>query len=66
MRLKAIRDGIQDYEYAQILKNLGQSTFLNSIVQPIATSWSNWSHDPGALEAARLQLGQQLHQLSPR
>jgi hypothetical protein len=66
IRLKAIRDGIQDYEYAQILKNLGQSTFLNSIVQPIATSWSNWSHDPSALEAARLQLGQQLHQLSPR
>src|ERR1700730_8901208 len=66
IRLQAIRDGIQSYEYAQILKNLGQSTFLNSIVQPIATSWSNWSHDPSALEAARLQLGQQLHQLSPR
>ena len=65
IRLKAIRDGIQDYEYAQILKSLGQSTFTNSVVQPIATSWTNWTHDPIALEAARLQLGQQLHQLSP-
>ncbi len=65
IRLKAIRDGIQDYEYAQILKNLGQAAFVNSVIQPIATSWSNWTHDPNALEGARLQLGQQLHQLSP-
>jgi hypothetical protein len=65
IRLKAIRDGIQDYEYAQILKNLGQVPFLNSIIVPIATSWTNWSHDPTALENARQQLGQQLHLLAP-
>jgi Domain of unknown function (DUF4091) len=65
IRLKAIRDGIQDYEYAQILNNLGQVAFVNSTIQPIATSWSNWNHNPNTLEAARLQLGQQLHQLSP-
>jgi hypothetical protein len=65
IRLRAIRDGIQDYEYAQILKNLGQVAFVNSILRPIATSWTNWSHDPNALESARLQLGQRLNQLSP-
>jgi hypothetical protein len=65
IRLKAIRDGIQDYEYAQILISLGQSAFTNSVVQPIATSWTNWTHDPNALEAARQQLGRQLDQLSP-
>jgi hypothetical protein len=65
IRLKAIRDGIQDYEYAKILKSLGQGTFVNSVLQPIAASWSNWSQDPNALEGARLQLGQKLHQLSP-
>jgi hypothetical protein len=65
IRLKAIRDGIQDYEYAQILKNLGQVNFLNPIVLPIATSWTNWTHDPNALENARLQLGKQLHLLHP-
>jgi hypothetical protein len=66
IRLKAIRDGIQDYEYAQILKSLGQSAFTSSIVQRIATSWTSWTHDPSALDAVRQQLGQQLHQLSPR
>jgi hypothetical protein len=65
IRLKAIRDGIQDYEYAQVLKNLAQVPFVNSIIVPVATSWSNWSHDPNALEAARRQLGQQLHLLAP-
>jgi len=65
IRLKAIRDGIQDYEYAQILKGLGQSTFANSVLQPIAASWMNWTHDPSALADARQQLGQRLDQLSP-
>jgi len=65
IRLKNIRDGIQDYEYAQILKNLGQVPFLNSVIVPIATSFTNWTHDPTALENARQQLGQQLHLLHP-
>ncbi|PYT94320.1 MAG: hypothetical protein DMG36_05070, partial [Acidobacteria bacterium] len=65
IRLKAIRAGIQDYEYAQILRNLGQVTFLNSIIVPIATSWTNWTHNPAALESVRLQLGQKLDQVAP-
>jgi Domain of unknown function (DUF4082)/Concanavalin A-like lectin/glucanases superfamily/Domain of unknown function (DUF4091)/Abnormal spindle-like microcephaly-assoc'd, ASPM-SPD-2-Hydin len=65
IRLKAIRDGIQDYQYAQMLKDLGQFPVLNSVVLPIATSWTNWTHDPAALENARQQLGQQLHLLNP-
>jgi hypothetical protein len=65
IRLKAIRDGVQDYEYAQILKNLGQLGVVDSTLVPIATGWSNWSHDPNALENARTQLGQLLHRLAP-
>lgn len=64
IRLKAIRDGIQDYEYAQILKNLGQSQFLTTLITPLATSWTKWSQDPKVLENVRMQLGQELHQLS--
>ena len=65
IRLKAIRDGIQDYEYAQILKNLGQVSLVNSILPPIATNWASWNHDPDALENARTQLGHLLNQLAP-
>jgi hypothetical protein len=65
IRLKAIRDGIQDYEYAQMLKNLGNLGTVDTTLLPIATSWSNWSRDPNALQNARMQLGQLLHQLAP-
>jgi hypothetical protein len=64
IRLKAIRDGIQDYEYAKILKNLGQASYVNSTLRPIAASWTTWSHDPYALQSVRLQLGQMIHRLS--
>jgi hypothetical protein len=64
IRLKAIRDGIQDYEYVQILKDLGQEAFANSVIRPIAASWNNWTHDPNELIAARMQLGEELNQLS--
>ncbi|HEV2196976.1 MAG TPA: DUF4091 domain-containing protein [Candidatus Acidoferrum sp.] len=65
IRLKSIRDGVQDYEYAQILHNLGQDAFVNSTLQPIATSWTNWTKDPNAVENARQILGQELNQLNP-
>ena len=64
IRLKAIRDGIQDYEYAHMLKNLGQDSFLDFVLKPIALSWSYWNHDPQALQEARQKLGGQLNQLS--
>jgi len=65
IRLKAIRDGIQDYEYAHMLKNLAQLPVLDTTILPIATSWTNWNRDPNALQNARTQLGQLLHQLAP-
>jgi Domain of unknown function (DUF4091) len=65
IRLKAIRDGIQDYEYAEILKNLGQLAYVNSVIQPLAPSWTTWSHDANALETARRQLGQRINLFSP-
>jgi len=34
------RDGIQDYEYAHILKSLGQLNVVNTNLLPIAGSWS--------------------------
>ena len=66
IRLKAIRDGIQDHEYAQMLQSVGQVEFLDSVLLPIAHRWDDWTHDPNAIEDARRKLGQRLHQLSTR
>lgn len=64
IRLKAIRDGIQDYEYAQLLKNQGQASYIDLILKPIAASWTKWTHDPADIENVRQKFGQQLQQLS--
>jgi hypothetical protein len=64
IRLKAIRDGIQDFEYAQLLKNQGQASYVDFVLKPIATSWTKWTHDPGDLENVRQKFGQQLQKLS--
>ena len=73
IRLKSIRDGIQDFEYAHMLHNLRQDAFVNSTLQslagpqPIAFSWTNWKHEDNgaAVENARQALGQKLNQLNP-
>ena len=64
IRLKAIRDGIQDFEYAQLLKNQGQASYVDFVLKPIVSSWTKWTHDPDELENVRQKFGQQLHQLS--
>jgi hypothetical protein len=63
-RLKTIRDGIQDYEYAQLLKNQGETSYVEFLLRPIAASWTKWTHEPVELENVRLKFGRQLHQLS--
>jgi len=64
IRLKAIRDGIQDYEYAKMLKNQGQASYVDFVLKPIAASWTKWTHDPVEIESVRQKFGQQLQQLS--
>jgi hypothetical protein len=64
IRLKAIRDGIQDFEYAQLLKQQGQASYVDFVLKPIAASWTRWTHDPSDIENVRQKFGQQLDQLS--
>ena len=45
MRLKYLRDGIQDYEYVELLKSKNQVSFINSVIRPIAADWHNWTQD---------------------
>lgn len=71
IRLKSLRDGVQDFEYAQMLRNLGQDAFVNSTLQTLVGnscsnfSWTCWTKDPNAVESARQSLGQELDQLNP-
>jgi hypothetical protein len=63
MRMKWLRDGVEDYDYVQILKQLGKSDLAMQVSRSVGPDWSNWTRDPGAIEAARKQLGDTIDKL---
>ncbi len=63
MRLKSLRDGVDDYDYIELLKQQGLGDWALSIARGIGADWHDWTRDPAALEAARLELGQRLSEL---
>jgi hypothetical protein len=64
MRLKYIRDGVDDYDYMAMLKQQGQTAFVQSVLTSIAPDWINWTKNTTTLENARIQLGQKLDALA--
>jgi hypothetical protein len=56
LRLKALRDSIEDYEYLSILQRLGLADDALKVVKPLAKSWFDWEKDPSAYERARARL----------
>jgi Domain of unknown function (DUF4091) len=64
MRLKYLRDGVDDYDYMAMLKDQGQGALVQQVLASIAPDWHNWTKDPVALENARIQFGQKLDQLA--
>ena len=63
MRLKWLRDGVEDYEYAQILKNLGKADLAMQIARSVGPDWTHWTRDAKAIDSARLQLGEAINRL---
>lgn len=54
-RLKAIRDGVEDYDYLALLANLGDPILAKSLAKALAPAFDSWNHDPAAVVAAREQ-----------
>jgi hypothetical protein len=63
IRLKMIRDGMQDYEYLNALRNLGHASFVADEAQTFISNSYTFSNDPSVLEAVRMALGNKLHEL---
>jgi hypothetical protein len=63
-RLKSLRDGVNDFEYVQILKSLGQGTWALQQSATVGKDWHTWSRDPAAIEAVRIAMGNKINQLS--
>ncbi|MBM4086890.1 MAG: DUF4091 domain-containing protein, partial [Planctomycetes bacterium] len=56
LRLKALRDGIEDYEYLAILERSGLASEAEKIVLPLASTFFQWDKAPTAYNAARAKL----------
>jgi hypothetical protein len=56
LRLKALRDSIEDYEYLAILARMGRADEAAKIVQPLAGPFFRWDPHPQALDTARAKL----------
>ncbi len=63
MRLKWLRDGVQDYDYVELLKEHGLGDWAMAVVQEAYRGWQEWSEDAPVLLSIREQLGQRLDQL---
>jgi hypothetical protein len=60
MRLKWLRDGADDYDCIELLKQKGDGAWALSIAKTVGPDWTNWTRDINALESARIQLGDRL------
>jgi hypothetical protein len=58
IRLKWLRDGAEDYEYGQFLKEQGQQELVSSIVQSSVEDWYHWTKDVKTLESTRETLAE--------
>ena len=58
LRLKALRDAIEDYEYLAILDRLGKRAEAMGMVLQLAPSWFEWEPNPGKYLEARAKLAE--------
>jgi len=65
MRLAWLREGVEDYEYVQILEDRGLGAQALTTIAPAATDWRNWTQDPAVNEAARESLATQIEASNP-
>lgn len=64
IRLKHIRDGVQDYEYLNVLTVAGKSSVVSTQISSWITNSYTFETSGAGLQAARLNLGTTMHQLS--
>ncbi len=60
MRLKNIREGMEDYEYMQMLADLGERAFADDVVRTVGRSWFDWEKDASRALAARARLAERI------
>ncbi|WP_375760485.1 DUF4091 domain-containing protein [Corallococcus exercitus] len=60
LRLKHIRDGLEDYEYLRLLTSLGDGAFARTAAKRLAKSGYEISRDPAEWEAVRKEVTERI------
>jgi len=64
IRLKNLREGLEDYEYFAILDKNGQQEFVKETINEICPEWWNIKMDPEVLLRVRERLAEKIEMLS--
>lgn len=64
IRLKNIREGLEDFEYFTILDQNGEGEFVKEMVDQICPEWWNFSRDPDKLLEVREKLALKIESLN--
>jgi len=62
IRLKMIREGMEDYEYLALLAKRGKKDVADAEARKLARSWFDWEKDPTALLAARQRVAEAIEE----
>lgn len=60
IRLKVLRDGMEDYEYFAILEKRAGNAAVKQIVDTIAPNWWDFAKEPARFQAAREELAKKI------
>jgi len=60
IRLKCLRDGMEDYEYFVILEQLGGKKVVDEVVHKAVPTWGTWLQHPNSLLDLRRHLAQEI------
>jgi len=60
IRLKNLRDGMEDYEYFELLDGLGGGGAVDEVVRAAVPTWGSWQDDPGQLTELRRRLAAEI------
>ncbi|MBS0001126.1 MAG: DUF4091 domain-containing protein [Cyclobacteriaceae bacterium] len=64
IRLKNIREGLEDFEYFAILDRNGESEFVQEMVDQVCPEWWDFAKDPDQLLKVRERLAQKIESLN--
>lgn len=56
IRLKWLRDGVDDYDYIALARARGDGDAVTAVVRTVGTDWSQWTRDPRRIQDARREL----------